>query len=228
MSYPKVELFVNIMWPELDLAICNVRKEQAPAPTRRSYSLFDDGATDSRPAPVHPKKKAALEAILNIVFDGDRWRSISAESADDRADECATLFKQMTGATWGTHLRMMDNGRIRYFLLHLTKHDDGRRLMKTCMWKASPSGGFVASKSDNPHQQLLIEREPDLEPLQEWVTRQLRMRPMRWKELSDHLVEELWLDTHLNSVLKEMKLTGELISEGKFAKTQNPLLRLAP
>ena len=42
LSYPKVELFVNIMWRELDLAICNVRKEQAPAPTRRSYSLGFD------------------------------------------------------------------------------------------------------------------------------------------------------------------------------------------
>jgi three-Cys-motif partner protein len=117
LSYPKVELFVNVIWRELDMAIQRARVDSA----------------------------SSLAVTLNSVFDGDNWRKIDAADADARADQCADLFRRLTGAKWGTHIRMVDNGRIRYFLLHLTKSDAGRDLMKECIWMACPDGGYYVS-----------------------------------------------------------------------------------
>ena len=172
---------------------------------------------------------AVMVETLNSVFDGDGWRQITAPDEDDRAEQCVEHFRAMTGARWGTYIHMFDKGRIRYFLLHLTKHDAGRDLMKECVWKASPEGGYYASKSDNPAQQLLIEPEPDLEPLQEWVTQSLSDGPKRWQKLTNEIREELWLAKHLNEVIRSMRKNGEIVGEnhqGKFAQTNNPLLRL--
>jgi three-Cys-motif partner protein len=165
MAYRRVELFVNVIWRELDMAIQGARTGEKPG----------------------------TEATLNRVFDGDRWKKIDAVDADARAEECADLFREMVGARWGTHIRMLDHGRIRYFLLHLTNHDAGRDLMKECIWKACPDGGYHASKSDNPRQRLLIQPEPDLRPLREWVREKLSAGPKRWQDLTEVLREELWL-----------------------------------
>jgi three-Cys-motif partner protein len=201
LGYPKVELFVNVIWRELDMAI--------------QLSRADD--------------KSPLAPTLNSVFDGEDWKKIDAADADARADRCADLFRKITGAKWGTHIRMLDNGRIRYFLLHLTKSDAGRDLMKDCIWKACPDGGYYASKSDNPYQRLLIEPEPNLKPLHEWVMEKLATAPKRWQALTEDLREELWLEKHLNEVIREMRKEGEIEGEdftGKFAQTNNPRLRI--
>jgi three-Cys-motif partner protein len=201
MGYSKVELFVNVIWRELDMAI-----QQARA--------------DSKPGMV---------TTLTSVFDGDGWRKISAADADARAEQCADLFREMTGARWGTHLRMLDNDRIRYFLLHLTKHDAGRDLMKECIWKACPDGGFYASKSDNPRQRLLIQPKPDLRPLHDWLKEKLSTGPKRWQTLADDLREELWLGKHLNDVIRLMRKNEEIVADGytgPFAPKNNPLLHL--
>lgn len=202
LGYPKVELFVNVIWRELDMAIQQSR-----------------GSNES-----------GLAETLNSVFDGDRWKKICAHDADARAEQCADLFREMTGARWGTHIRMLDNGRIRYFLLHLTNHDAGRDLMKECMWKACPDGGYYASKSDSPRQQLLIQPEPNLKPLHDWVSERLAVSPRRWQDLTEELREELWLPKHLNAVIREMRKQDEIEADGftgKFAQTNNPLLRLS-
>jgi hypothetical protein len=139
------------------------------------------------------------------------------------------MFRQMTGARWGTFLRMLDNQRVRYFLLHLTKHAAGRDLMKECMWKACPDGGFYASKSDSPNRAILIQPEPDFRPLHEWVVARLSTGPKRWRDLTEEIREELWLGKHLNEVIQSMKKVGEIVPEqysGRFALTNNPLLRL--
>lgn len=202
LDYPKVELFVNVIWRELDMAI--------------QQSRGGDGT--------------GLTATLNSVFDGDKWKKICADDADARAEQCADLFREITGARWGTHIRMLDNGRIRYFLLHLTKHDAGRDLMKECIWKACPDGGFYASKTDNPRQQLLIQPEPNLKPLREWVTERLAAAPKLWQDLTKELREELWLGKHLNEVIREMRKSGDIEADGftgKFAQTNNPRLHVS-
>jgi len=202
MEFRQTELFVNVIWRELDMAISQARDGSQP------------GMVDT----------------LNSVFAGDGWRQIDAKSSDDRAEQCAELFQAISGANWGTYIRMMDNNRIRYFLLHLTNHDAGRDLMKDCIWKSCPDGGFYASKSDNPAQMLLIEPEPDLTPLRGWITAQLEQAPKRWTELTNNLRPELWLGKHLNEIIRQMRREGVLVAEsytGKFSQKSNPLLRLA-
>ena len=202
LDCPKVELFVNVIWRELDMAIQKSRE--------------DDGS--------------GLTATLNSVFDGDAWTKLCADDADARAEQCADLFRAMTGARWGTHIRMRDNGRIRYFLLHLTKHDAGRDLMKECIWKACPDGGYYASKSDNPRQQLLIQLEPDFGPLRDWTIERLKVGPKYWQDLTKELREELWLTKHLNDVIRTMRKDKEIVADGytgSFAPKNNPLLHLS-
>lgn len=202
MEFSKTELFVNVIWRELDMAISQAKSGSQPG----------------------------MVSTLDSVFAGDRWRQIDAETSDERAEQCAEAFKAISGAEWGTHIRMMDNNRIRYFLLHLTNHDAGRDLMKECIWKACPDGGFLASKSDNPAQKLLIEPEPDLAPLREWVIGQLANGPRRWSDLTNDLRRQLWLGKHLNECIREMRREGLLVAEsyaGRFSQKSNPLLRLA-
>jgi hypothetical protein len=55
--------------------------------------------------------------------------------------------------------------------------------MKECAWSVSPAGEFLVRRSDNPDQQFLIEREPDLRPLRKWVVERLSRRPERWQDL---------------------------------------------
>lgn len=201
LGYPRVELFVNVIWRELDMAIMQSRG--------------NDGSS--------------LAQTLNSVFAGDGWKNISANDSDARAEQCADLFREITGARWGTHIRMLDNGRIRYFLLHLTKHDAGRDLMKECMWKACPDGGFYASRSNNPRQQLLIQPEPNLAPLHDWVKQKLAAAPKHWQDLSEAVREELWLPKQLNEVIQELRRQHEVEAtgfSGRFAPTNNPLLHL--
>jgi three-Cys-motif partner protein len=201
LSYPKVELFVNVIWRELDMAIQQSRKDN----------------------------KSPLAATLRSVFAGDEWQKIDAADSDARSDQCAALFRNITGALWGTHIRMLDHGRIRYFLLHLTKSDAGRDLMKECIWKACPDGGYYASRADHPDQQLLIEPVPNLKPLQVWVKSRLSAGPKRWQTLTDDLREELWLEKHLNEVVRDMRKDGDIEGDeftGKFAQANNPLLHI--
>lgn len=125
---------------------------------------------------------------------------------------------------------MLDNERVRYFLLHLTKHSAGRDLMKKCMWDVCPQGGFYASKTDNPKQALLIEPEPDLTLLQQWVSERLSAGPKRWSVLTEEVRGELWLGKHLNGVIRSMWVNGEIVADdysGKFAQSKNPRLTLA-
>jgi three-Cys-motif partner protein len=203
LSFPKVELFVNVIWRELDMAIILARSGKQPG----------------------------MVETLNAVFDGDGWKKIDAPDEDHRAEQCAEVFRQMTGARWGTYIKMLDKGRIRYFLLHLTKHEAGRDLMKECVWKACPFGGYYASKSDNPAQQLLIEPEPDLKPLTQWVVAKLSEGPKRWQDLTNLLRDELWLEKHLSEVIRVMRKDGEITADGytgSFAANKNPRLCLAP
>jgi three-Cys-motif partner protein len=244
LSYPKVELFVNVIWRELDMAIRNVRKDTKPRAEERPNYLFEeetDSETNAKRARRRPdgaerarrraERKARLEQTLNWVFGGDRWRKIDARSPDNRADQCAKLFQEITGARWGTYIRMMNHGRIRYLLLHLTNHDEGRDWMKECMWQVCPQGGFYASKADDPRQAVLVKPEPDLTPLCGWVRERLSAGPKHWETLMQELREEMWLEKHLNDVIYDMRRDRDIAAENfsdRFARRNNPLLRLVP
>jgi hypothetical protein len=155
---------------------------------------------------------------------------ITSSDYDERAEQCAIFFRKMTGARWATFVRMLgDNKLTRYFLLHLTNHDAGRDLMKNCVWKVCPEGGYLVRKADDPAQEVLIKPNPDLAPLRAWVIGKLSERAQKWKTLTDAVRSEVWRESHLNQVVRELRKEGKIEGEaysGRFAVKHNPLLRV--
>jgi hypothetical protein len=201
MSAGRVELFVNVIWRELDMAVAQGRKQPGMART------------------------------LDLVFDGPEWReAISSPDQDERAEQAVELLARKIGARHWTSIRMLgDNGATRYLLVHFTNHDAGRDLMKDCVWKVAPHGGFFVRKSDNPNQQHLITPEPDLAPLRAWAIARLRQGPARWQALYGPLRSEPWREVQLNEVIRALRREGLLDVEdctGRFGPAANPLLRL--
>ena len=199
MRAGRVELFVNVIWRELDMEISQGRAGQAGA-----------------------------AAVLDEVFAGPEWRHrIVSDDFDERADQCVELVTEKMSARWATPIRMLsENRKTRYLLLHLTNHDAGRRLMKDCMWNVCPAadGGFSAGKSS---QQLLIEPEPDFAPLREWVLAQIDAGPVRWQTLHDRVLAEIWREKHVNDVvrsLRKKKLIEGRDYQGTCTPKNNPFL----
>jgi hypothetical protein len=175
LSAGRVEVFINVIWRELDMAIAQTREKQ------------DGGMVE----------------MLNLVFGGEEWRAIGNKpSIDARADHAVDLLRNLYGARWATSIRMLgDNGITRYVLAHLTNHEAGRDLMKDCMWAVCPDGGYYARRSDNPKQTMLIEAEPNLAALEEWLNDQLKQESLRWSSLSQRIRKELWRNVHLSEVI---------------------------
>ena len=141
------------------------------------------------------------------------------------------MLRRKTGARWATYIRMLGpNDVTRYFLLHMTNHDAGRDLMKECIWKACPDGGYYARVKDDPRQQYLIEPEPNLAPLREWVLGKLSTGPRQWQTLIGEVRAEIWLPKHLRQVLSTLRKERAIIDDrytGRFGASNNPRLRLA-
>lgn len=198
MSFERIELFVNVIWRELSMAIAQ--------------------GTSS----------AGMRETLDTVFDGDQWRKLIGLEFEAQAQACIDLLREVIGARWATHIRMLGpNNVTRYMLLHLTNHDAGRDQMKDCMWRVSPAGGaFIARASEDPKQQFLIDPEPDLAPLRQWVLTQLRDGPRRWHDLIEDVRAEIWREKHLNDVIGQLRREGKIASHGtgRFAKKNNPEL----
>jgi three-Cys-motif partner protein len=205
LSAGRVEVFINVIWRELDMAIAQARDK------------VDGGMVE----------------MLNAVFGGEQqWRAIAAESSiDSRADQTIDLLRNLYGARWATSIRMLgDNQVTRYVLAHFTNHEAGRDLMKDCMWAVCPDGGFYARRSDNPKQTMLIEVEPNLAPLEEWLNNQLEREPLRWSILSGRIRNELWRNVHLSQVIRKRRREGAIIASGfmgRFSENADPLLSLS-
>ena len=197
MAAGRVELFVNVIWRELDMAI---RQKQSPG--------------------------HGMAAALDDIFAGDSWRAIDGETANERMDQAVELLSKGIGAKWYTYIRMTTGGSaVRYLLLHLTNHPEGRKLMKECIWKVAPDGGFEVRQRDDHRQPLLITPEPDLTPLRDWLIARLRKRPHARQELDDELRSELWLPTHLRTILKRLRTNHEIEiddSSEQISLSRNP------
>jgi hypothetical protein len=205
MKAGRVELFINVMWRELDMLI------------------------QQRPAPGTPHAQT-----LDEIFGSSSWRTeVIGDGMDERLDRAIPLMARGIGAKWWTSaVRMVTGGQAtRYVLLHLTNSDDGRDLMKECAWSVSPAGGFIVRRSDNPDQQFLIKPEPDLRPLRDWILNRLSRRPQRWQDLHAAVRPEWWLPKHVNELVRELKNEGVISAESvpgrRFGAAANPLLRLA-
>lgn len=193
MSFDRVELFVNLIWRELDMAL------------RQPETMSD---------------------TLSHIFNGDAWRTrICSDDHVQRSEQAVSLIREMTGAKWATHIRMLGpNNATRYLLVHLTNHDAGRVLMKDSMWKTCPVGGFYARRSDDPAQEYLIAPEPDLTPLKEWLISRL---PARWQQLKTELRATIWREPHLTDVILSLRKNGIIDGRdyrGRFSSKANPEL----
>ena len=200
----RVEVFINIIWRELDMAMA-----QAQNPSQ-----------------------GGMAETLNYVFGGESWREVMRESSlDARADKTIDLLRGLYGAKWATSMRMLGDNRVtRYVLAHFTNHEAGRDLMKDCMWTVCPDGGFYARRSDNPKQTMLIEPEPNLASLEEWLINQLQRKPLRWSALSDRIRTELWRNVHLSQIIRECRRKGAIVASeftGRFSEKADPLLSLS-
>ncbi len=200
MQAGSVELFVNVIWRELDMAIAQARKGLAPG----------------------------FVPTLNEIFGGPEWiEGVVSEDFDERADQAIDLLAEKVSAKWATSLRMLgDNQKTRYLLLHLTNHDEGRVLMKDCMWKVCPEGGFYARKGN---QQLLIQPEPDLGPLREWVLAKIAAGPIRYQVLQREVLPEIWRVTQVNKMVSGLRRERVIEAgdySGRFSPKANPLLMM--
>jgi len=197
-ALPSVELFITVMWREISMAM------------------------------VQACKKPGLMNVIDDFFNTNSWRdTITATSFDGKIEQTVQFMRERMSMKWATYIRMRGpNNAVRYFLLHLTNNNQGRDLMKECMWKVCPNGEFEARRNDDYRQYYLINPVPDLTILREWVIEKLLLKPLRWETLSELLREEIWLDKHLNRVLKEMKRDKLIITESqlRFCRKNNPLL----
>jgi three-Cys-motif partner protein len=204
MKAGRVELFINVMWRELDMLVQQRHQKGTP----------------------HAE-------TLDEIFGSDAWRTeVVGAGMDDRLERAIPLIARAVGAKWWTSaVRMVTGGQAtRYVLLHLTNSDDGRDLMKECAWSVSPSGEFFVRRSDNPDQQFLIKPEPDLQPLRDWVVARLSRRPERWQDLHAAVRAEWWLNKHVNAVVQALKkegiITADAVPGRRFGAASNPILRL--
>ena len=169
--------------------------------------------------------------VLNSIFGGQEWNKIQTiADFDARGDAAVKLLRENIGAKWATYIRMLgENQKTRYFLVHLTDHEAGRDLMKDIAWKCCPDGGYYIRKSDNPKQQYLIQPQPDLAPLRDWVIDKLHKQGYTWVELEELLRQEIWLKKHLWQVIREMTTAKQIVAfnyTGKFSQKANPTFRL--
>ncbi|MCK4830868.1 three-Cys-motif partner protein TcmP [bacterium] len=200
MQHQRSELLVTIMWRELDMSIIKEPKGQG------------------------------IIRTLNEVFGCKDWQNItSIHTSDMRAEAACGLLKEQIGAKWSTYIKMLDRGRTRYLLLHLTNHDDGRDLFKNVLWNCCPEGGWFARKSDDPKQYRLFKPEPDLSGLHNWVVDILKSKDYTWNELAELVREEIWLPKHLWQIVRKLRNDGRMEAtnfEGRFSQKANPTLRL--
>lgn len=202
MDFERVELFVNIIWRELSMAIAQ-------------------GETN-----------LGMAETLSLIYDGEDWKELIDLEFEEQADKSVNLLRNKIGARWSTYIRMLGKNRAtRYMLLHLTNHAAGRDLMKECIWKACPEGGFLVRVTDNPAQQYLVTPTPDLTPLRKWVVDKLSIRSSRWQDLMEDLRAEIWRKVQLNEVIrglrKERVLDGRKYeNQRRFVPKQNPELYL--
>lgn len=198
MQCGKVELFVNVIWRELNMGIVQAQNGHE-----------------------------GLGRTLDEVFAGEDWRAaVSADEAEARADQTIALLTRMVGAKWATPVRMLGrNGTTRYMLVHFSNHDAGRELMKYCVWKICDMNEELRFCAPYGSQQYLIKPQPDLSPIREWVLAQL---PCTWKNLHVRCLREVWRDVHVNEVVKQLRKEGKVgIAPGypgPFTIAANPLL----
>jgi hypothetical protein len=77
---------------------------------------------------------------------------------------------------------------------------------------------------------MLIEVEPNLAPLEEWLADQLEHEALRWSTLSQRIRNELWRNVQLSQVIRKHRREGRIVASsysGRFSETADPILSLS-
>lgn len=103
--------------------------------------------------------------------------------------------------------------------------------MKEAIWAVCCAGDFVARVADNPDQEFLIRPEPDLAPLEDWLSSKYRGHEIRYREIEDELISTIFLPKHLHTVLRRARKDGRITLsayEGRLAFDKNPMISYNP
>lgn len=197
MDLGRVELFVNVIWRELDMALSHGRKA--------TTGKWVDN--------------------LTTIFGSEAWRDIDADTSEGRADQALDLLSSLINARWVTPVKMMTGARTSYMLVHFTNHDAGRDLMKDCMWAACEVSefGFQARKDG---QQFLLGPRADFEPVRRLVLDSLPARWSQLHDLvRPEIWRQTHVNDAVRALRKSGELTAEPGSyKGNFAPKNDPRL----
>jgi len=173
------------------------------------------------------------EENMDALFGCHGWREL--RKIIDPAERCEAaiqLFQKSLGARFITWIKMLgENRAIKYVLIHATNHSRGRELMKEAIWSTAPEGNFAARVNDNPQQEFLIQPEPNLKSLADWLWHKYRGHTVRFQEIENELIQTIFLLKHLHEVIRTLRDTDEIQCsgyEGRFSFKQNPLIDFNP
>jgi three-Cys-motif partner protein len=166
---------------------------------------------------------------MDRLFGCPQWRSLTViGDSDQRAKEMIDLYSRQLKAKYVTHMYMRGSNRaLKYVLFHATNHKSGRQLMKQAIWSVTPDGSFTAYERNSPNQPVLIQLQPDLQPLNDALWKQYAGQQVRMDEIYDWLLGEVYLEKHLHKLLRGYRNQGIVQVSGytgRFAFGKNPLL----
>lgn len=198
LSFNACELFINLMYRFVNLAIHNPSQEGNAA---KMDNLF--GTSEWR----------CLKCVQN---------------PSKRLSETVALFVNQLNARYVTHMIMRGaNNAVKYILVHAANHPTAREKMKGAIWSVVPDGSFTAYERDNPEQLTLIGPEPDLKTLEKIIWEKFHGKRVRTKEIEDFALNDtLYLRTHIRKVLRDYrnKKIATVTGYGdRFSFSRNPL-----
>ena len=148
---------------------------------------------------------------MDNLFGSSEWKNLRViRNPINRSEAIIRLFSSQLKARYVTHMHMHgSNKALKYVLLHATNNKKGRELMKEAMWSVEPSGSFTAYERNSPNQYILLEPEPNLEPLKARLWSNFAGQKIYLSEIYDWLLDELYLKKHLHKIMREYRKDKE-------------------
>jgi three-Cys-motif partner protein len=196
LSFSNCELFINLMYRYIDMAIHD------PARKEHMDSLF--GTSEWRRLQKH-----------NIP-DSDERLSQTVELFGDQINARYVTHMTMRG----------EKKQVKYLLVHVANHQKARELMKEAIWSVFPDGSFTAYERDNPDQLVLLGPNPDLRPLEKVIWEKFCGRKVRMEEIYNAVLHTLYLPKHIHKILRDYRNSKIVSATGygdRFGFNRNPL-----
>jgi three-Cys-motif partner protein len=153
---------------------------------------------------------------ITALFGTDRYvEALDLEGEDRRAflhDLFRDQLKQEGGVKYVRSFEIVTKSGGGYHLFFGTDHEKGLELMKEAMWKIDPIAGSQYRDSTRSDQLVLLEPEPDTEPLLDALRDHFGDRPFTIED-AEHfaLVETPYLPKHLREpILKPLEKADQL------------------